>query len=90
MYNRHGKSANESRKYRQSGETYQLALKMLQEKKEKLAAQAAGGKIPFYFADIALPLFTSPQARLKRDGGTCVSTTTSLRIAQGCRKKDGP
>jgi COMPASS component SPP1 len=43
MYNKHGKSANESRKYRQSGETYQLALQMLREKKDKAAALAAGG-----------------------------------------------
>jgi COMPASS component SPP1 len=39
LYNRHGKSATESKKYRASGETYQLALRMLQERKEK----AAGG-----------------------------------------------
>lgn len=38
MYNKHGKDANNSRKYRQSGETRALALVMLQEKKAKEAA----------------------------------------------------
>jgi COMPASS component SPP1 len=34
-YNKHNKSANESKKYRERGDTYELALKMLQEKIEK-------------------------------------------------------
>ncbi|KAG9238736.1 hypothetical protein BJ875DRAFT_415639 [Amylocarpus encephaloides] len=36
FYNRNGKNADKSRKYRLSGETYELALKMMAEKKEKL------------------------------------------------------
>lgn len=44
LYNKHGKNSNESKKYRTSGETYQLALRMLQEKKDKAAALAAGGR----------------------------------------------
>ncbi|PVH88897.1 hypothetical protein DL98DRAFT_565742 [Cadophora sp. DSE1049] len=47
MYNKHHKSANESRKYRDSGETRTLALRMLVENKEKhykaVAAALAGG-----------------------------------------------
>ena len=47
MYNKHHKSANESRKYRDSGETRTLALRMLGENKEKhykaVAAALAGG-----------------------------------------------
>ena len=42
FYNKHGKDANESKKYRNSGETYQLALKMLEEKREKAAKAASG------------------------------------------------
>ena len=37
LYNKHGKNANESKKYRMSGETRILALQMLQEKKDKVA-----------------------------------------------------
>jgi COMPASS component SPP1 len=46
LYNKHGKSAIESKKYRASGATYQLALQMLQEKKDKAASAtlAGGGK----------------------------------------------
>ena len=48
MYNKHHKSANESRKYRDSGETRTLALRMLGENKEKhykaVAAALAGGQ----------------------------------------------
>ncbi|CZT03354.1 related to SPP1 Subunit of the COMPASS complex, which methylates histone H3 on lysine 4 [Rhynchosporium agropyri] len=47
MYNKHHKSANESRKYRDTGETRTLALRMLVENKEKhykaVAAALAGG-----------------------------------------------
>lgn len=42
MYNKHGKTAVESKKKRISGETYQLALKMLQERKDKAALVASG------------------------------------------------
>ncbi|KAH7336233.1 hypothetical protein BKA65DRAFT_403055 [Rhexocercosporidium sp. MPI-PUGE-AT-0058] len=49
MYNKHHKSANESRKYRESGETRTLALRMLVENKEKhykaVAAALAGGHV---------------------------------------------
>ncbi len=38
MYNKHGKSATESRKFRESGETRILALRMLEENKAKHAA----------------------------------------------------
>jgi len=38
MYNKHGKDANSSRKYRASGETRTLALIMMKEKREKEAA----------------------------------------------------
>ena len=41
LYNKHGKSSTESKKCRIAGETRILALKMLVEKKEKLAAAAA-------------------------------------------------
>ncbi|KAJ5051849.1 uncharacterized protein L3040_001619 [Drepanopeziza brunnea f. sp. 'multigermtubi'] len=48
MYNKHHKSANESRKYRESGETRILAIRMLAENKEKharaVAAALAGGQ----------------------------------------------
>lgn len=48
MYNKHHKSANESRKYRESGETRTLAIRMLAENKEKharaVAAALAGGQ----------------------------------------------
>jgi COMPASS component SPP1 len=47
MYNKHHKNANESRKFRQSGETRTLAERMLKENKEKhakaVAAAAASG-----------------------------------------------
>lgn len=38
MYNKHGKDANNSRKYRQNGETRTLAFQMMAEKKAKEAA----------------------------------------------------
>lgn len=38
MYNKHGKDANSSRKYRASGETRTLALTMMEEKRKKEAA----------------------------------------------------
>jgi len=38
MYNKHGKDANSSRKYRASGETRTLALVMMEEKRKKEAA----------------------------------------------------
>lgn len=48
MYNKHHKSANESRKYRESGETRILSLRMMSENKEKhyraVAAALAGGQ----------------------------------------------
>ncbi|PBP20717.1 PHD transcription factor [Diplocarpon rosae] len=48
MYNKHHKSANESRKYRESGETRTLSLRMLVENKAKharaVAAALAGGQ----------------------------------------------
>lgn len=44
-YNKHNKSANESKKYRERGDTYELALKMLEEKREK-ANKAASGDGP--------------------------------------------
>jgi hypothetical protein len=51
LYNRHGKSAVESKKYRTSGETYKLALQMLAEKNAKEAAIAAGGMLtPFAYS----------------------------------------
>ena len=47
MYNKHHKNANESRKFRSTGETRELALRMLKENKEKhaknVAAAAASG-----------------------------------------------
>ncbi|KAF4627454.1 hypothetical protein G7Y89_g10701 [Cudoniella acicularis] len=43
FYNRNGKNSDKSRKFRQSGETYELALVMMKEKKEKAAAAAVGG-----------------------------------------------
>ncbi|KAE9380042.1 hypothetical protein N431DRAFT_448859 [Stipitochalara longipes BDJ] len=44
MYNKHHKNANESRKYRESGETRVLALKMHAENKEKYAQAVAAAK----------------------------------------------
>jgi len=44
MYNKHHKNANESRKYRESGETRVLAIKMLAENKEKYAQAVAAAK----------------------------------------------
>lgn len=46
MYNKHGKDANSSRKYRASGETRALALTMMKEKREKeaLGLPARGSK----------------------------------------------
>lgn len=41
IYNRNKKSANESKKFRGTGATYELALQMLAEKKAKAAAAAA-------------------------------------------------
>src|SRR3954452_11558028 len=41
-YNKHNKSATESKKYREKGETYDLALLMLKEKREKAKKLAAG------------------------------------------------
>ncbi|CAG8954265.1 hypothetical protein HYFRA_00005885 [Hymenoscyphus fraxineus] len=38
FYNRNGKNAEKSRKFRQAGDTYQLALVMMAEKKEKMKA----------------------------------------------------
>ena len=42
FYNKHGKNAKESEKYRIRGETYELALRMLEEKREKNKLIAAG------------------------------------------------
>ena len=42
-YNKHNKSASESKKYRERGETYELALKMLEEKREKAKKAAIDG-----------------------------------------------
>ena len=44
MYNKHHKNANESRKYRESGETRVLAIKMLAENKEKYAQAVAAAR----------------------------------------------
>jgi COMPASS component SPP1 len=44
MYNKHHKNANESRKYRESGETRALAIKMLASNKEKHANAIAAAK----------------------------------------------
>lgn len=47
FYNRNGKSAEKSRKFRQTRETYELAIIMMAEKKEKMKAgliNAATGK----------------------------------------------
>jgi hypothetical protein len=44
MYNKHHKNANESRKYRDSGETRALAIRMLAENKEKHAKAVAAAK----------------------------------------------
>jgi COMPASS component SPP1 len=56
MYNKHHKNANESRRYRESGETRILALRMLAENKQKhslaVATAAASG----------LPLSSTPKA----------------------------
>lgn len=45
-YNKHSKSANESKKYRERGDTYELALKMLEEKREKARKAASGDGSP--------------------------------------------
>jgi COMPASS component SPP1 len=41
MYNKNGKSASNSKKIRATGDTYKLALKMLEEKKDDLLQQVA-------------------------------------------------
>jgi COMPASS component SPP1 len=46
MYNKHGKNANNSKKFRESGETRVLALSMLKEKMEKLKKEKEGGTLP--------------------------------------------
>jgi len=43
FYNKHGKNSTESKKYRDRGETYTLALKMLEEKREKRKREMEGG-----------------------------------------------
>ncbi|RDL41060.1 uncharacterized protein BP5553_01039 [Venustampulla echinocandica] len=43
FYNKNGKSAQQSRKFRQSGETYQLALQMMEAKKMKSDTTTTGG-----------------------------------------------
>jgi COMPASS component SPP1 len=55
LYNRHGKSATESKKYRTSGETYQLALRMLQEKKDKAAGSMFSPFLHGHIANSAFP-----------------------------------
>jgi COMPASS component SPP1 len=45
FYNRNGKSADKSRKFRQSGETYQLAIVMMAEKKEKMKTSGVNPKV---------------------------------------------
>ncbi|KAL3426581.1 PHD-finger domain-containing protein [Phlyctema vagabunda] len=42
MYNKHGKSAINSKKYRQSKETHHLAVTMLEERREKAKKEASG------------------------------------------------
>ncbi len=46
MYNKHGKNANNSKKFRESGETRVLALSMLKEKMEKIKKEKEGGIMP--------------------------------------------
>jgi COMPASS component SPP1 len=74
FYNRNGKSADRSRKYRQSGETYLLAIEMMAEKKEKLKAGGAGSKA----AAKPKPLKKGPAvvkteaSNSSRDGTPCI------------------
>lgn len=44
FYNRNGKSADKSRKFRQSGETYELAVIMMAERKEKMKSGGSTSK----------------------------------------------
>jgi hypothetical protein len=68
MYNKHGKSSTESKKYRTSGETYELALRMLKEKKDK----AAGSKLsPFLYGQ------TEPAFRLITRGAKVPTPRTA-------------
>ncbi|KAH8654534.1 hypothetical protein BGZ60DRAFT_418706 [Tricladium varicosporioides] len=46
FYNRNGKNSDKSRKFRQSGETYELALVMMKEKMEKIASGVAPRAAP--------------------------------------------
>lgn len=59
MYNKHGKSAANSRTKRQSGETRQLALQMLQIKKDNAAALAAGGLFSLFLHTYPKACFSS-------------------------------
>lgn len=73
MYNKHHKSANESRKYRESGETRTLALRMLVENKEKHAnAIAKGG--PYF----AVPKPPKPKPGLERAGSVGIKREDSV------------
>jgi COMPASS component SPP1 len=55
FYNKHGKNSTESKKYRDRGETYTLALKMLEEKREKRKREMEGGGPPPKVKKVAPP-----------------------------------
>ncbi|TVY38786.1 Set1 complex component [Lachnellula subtilissima] len=70
FYNKHGKSSQASKKYRQSGETYELAVTMIADKKQKArndynsqAAELTGGGGGSGGAAILPPKTTTPKPK---------------------------
>jgi COMPASS component SPP1 len=82
MYNKHHKNANESRKYRESGETRTLALRMLASNREKHAQAVAAAKaagVPFSpLTKISTPV-TPGMAPKKKEATIKKETSSSSR-----------
>ncbi|KAH8597930.1 hypothetical protein B0O99DRAFT_540053 [Bisporella sp. PMI_857] len=75
FYNKHGKNAKESEKYRIRGETYQLALRMLDEKREKNRL-AEAGLLPVKTKKAPAPRKPESSATIKKEYSTASRDAT--------------
>jgi COMPASS component SPP1 len=106
MYNKHHKNANESRKYRESGETRILALRMLASNKEKHAQAVAAAKavgVPFAHStsktstpamapkkEATIKKETSSSSRDGTPGGDAIPMSISEKIKSEGRARKAP
>lgn len=82
MYNKHHKSANESRKYRESGETRNLAIEMLANNKAKHVAAVAVAKAS------GVPL-SSVRSTPKASTSTMASKKKEIKKEASTSSRDG-